>query len=446
MDRTKHYKGRNIVLRGGAAVFLAAALVAVGPTLAQAAGKSEFDAGVQAARQGDYRQALDYFMQAMKNGMDTAALQYNLAVSFYKTGRMEAAKKAFLNAAQKPAMAGPAYYQLGRIAREQGQEDQARVWFQKAYRHARTGKMRRLAQLALDGTGERRAARRWLLWTEFGAGHDDNALLVPPELAGASGEDDSFYDLTLYGYYDFRGPRKQEGLRLHGLVSTQRYSDLDAFDYAATEAGVSYPLGGPEWTTRLGIATRSSEFGGNDYQDSTEASIRVQGPLGRHWRLKTALTYESIDPAAVYAFLDGKQTELEFKFRRRGELELLYGFQTNDREDLLIESSGEFRSFSPTRHRFGFEYEPALNRQWTLLLGAGFRQSRYDEPDRRGDGTTLKREDNRWRTRFGLTWTSARRWRLETAVHYLENDSNFNEFDYDKTVVSLSLSKAFPGL
>jgi hypothetical protein len=438
------WKAPGRIIAGVLPAVLAAGLLttAASTAHAQTPGRDDFNAGVQAARQGDHRGAVEHFMQALESGLDTAALHYNLGVSFYKTGRMEQARDAFLNAARKPAMAAPGYYQLGRIAREQGRPTEAREWFGKARDRARTDKMRRLARRAL-GEIERPAARRWLLWTEFGAGHDDNALLVPPDLSSASDEADTFYDATLYGYYDFRDRDRQPGLRLHALMTTQRYADLDSFDYTATEAGLSYPFGGPDWTTRLGLAARSSDFGGNAYQDTTRATIRMDGKLNPAWRLKSRLSYESLDPAAVYAFLEGEKTALTVEFHHRGGVKLLYGFETNDRDDLFNTSTGEFRSFSPTRNRLGLAYEHTFNRQWALRLGTALRQSRYADPDRREDGTTFKREADRLQTEIGLAWTMPNQWRLEARAEHTDNDSNYDGYDYDRTMITLNLNKAF---
>ena len=57
-----------------------------------ASAESDYDLGVTAYKAGDNGIAVMYFEYAQKQGMDTVALQYNLASSYYKVGRYEDAK------------------------------------------------------------------------------------------------------------------------------------------------------------------------------------------------------------------------------------------------------------------------------------------------------------------------------------------------------------------
>ena len=56
----------------------------VAPITAQAAASDEFEAGMRAFKQQDYRQALYHFTRAEKAGMRDARLHYNLGAVFYR--------------------------------------------------------------------------------------------------------------------------------------------------------------------------------------------------------------------------------------------------------------------------------------------------------------------------------------------------------------------------
>lgn len=411
--------------------------------IAQANPSTHFSQGVQAAKQGRHEQAVNYFLKALQSGTNTAALHYNLGVSYYKLSRLEQARSSFLRAAEWPKMAAPAYYNLGLIAEDQNKTQEAQRRFTQAYKNARTDKMRRLSLLALNKHGLEKPYPRWLVWTEFGGGHDSNALLVPPDLSGASEESDIFLNMTLYGHYNLAGSQQRQGLRLHGLIHNQRYTDLDDFNYSATELGISYPFENGTWRSRIGLAARSSTLGDEDFQDSTVASVGFDKKLTASWTLRSAIHYESIDPAPSYSFLEGEKTLFDIKFHNSEGWQLLYSLETNDRTDLLIESTNEFRSFSPTRQRFGVEYQRGTRLQF--VAGASFRKSRYDDADRGADGTFGKREDDQQQLFIGLTRRLESRWLLRGELRFIDNESNFSDFDYTRTTFNVSLDKSFEG-
>ncbi len=69
--------------------YLFTALILLFSSELLATAESDFKLGVESFKAGDNAAAASYFESAMKQGMDSVSLQYNLASSYYKLGRYE---------------------------------------------------------------------------------------------------------------------------------------------------------------------------------------------------------------------------------------------------------------------------------------------------------------------------------------------------------------------
>ena len=88
----------------------------------RASAESDYDLGVEAYKAGDNGMAVMYFESARKQGMDTVALQYNLASSYYRVGRYNDAKEMFNLLNKTEEMRDIAEYHLGLIAQHRVKE------------------------------------------------------------------------------------------------------------------------------------------------------------------------------------------------------------------------------------------------------------------------------------------------------------------------------------
>ena len=81
-----------------------------------------------------------------------------------------------------------------------------------------------------------------------------------------------------------------------------------------------------------------------------------------------------------------------------------------------------------------FRYLPETG--WGYEIGADFRASEYDEliPVRTEDLTTL---------RLGVSRVFASGWRLSAQLEIAENDSNADEFSYDRNQLTVGVLKFF---
>jgi tetratricopeptide (TPR) repeat protein len=172
-------------------------LAVVLPAGAQLDGPSLFREGNALVRSGVYRTALLRYREAAAAGFDEPLLHYNLGIVHYKLGQYEAAEPELERAAQDPALAGLASYNLGLTHLAQGDQPEARRWFALAAERTDHRRLRALAERAGEklsappepGRPAPRVATRagaaervgeLDLRVDAGYGTDDNVYRGPP--------------------------------------------------------------------------------------------------------------------------------------------------------------------------------------------------------------------------------------------------------------------------
>lgn len=417
------------------------------PAVSQASMKDDFAAGVAAAQRQEYAKALKYFEAAERAGMSKPLLYYNLGVSYYRERRLYEAETSFRRAAQSPQLAALSYYNLGLIARDQGKREHAINRFKHARAMAKTEKMRRLSELALQrmitpDTAEPEPAAPWFIWVEGGIGYDSNAALAADFATKTGGRDETF-GFSAYGHYDFTR------LRLHGLVNLEHYSELHDFNFDLLETGASLPLENGAWRFRPGLSLRRMRVGDESLQDSAALLFQSTLRMGGDFDLKFYLEHEAIDAGGGYQHLEGTRNYFQASVSTPADRwRLVWDVELNDREDLAGEASSEFFSFSPRRIQWQLEYRNPLTERINLKLAAGLQDSKYRGTDIRIDDeatvvTEMRRSDDRNRLILELEYRHRNDWQSRMELIYLERNSNFAEYDYDRTTLMLSVGRTF---
>jgi hypothetical protein len=406
--------------------------------VAYASTEEEFAAGVAAARRQDYAVALRHFESAERAGMREPLLYYNLGVSYYREHRLEKAGQSFQRAAKSSKLAALCYYNLGLIARDQKQQHQAMAWFIRAESAAQTEQLRNLSALALEQITRAQTVDEpgvpWMIWVAGGIGYDSNAALTG-DFVNATGGEDVTFGLSAYSHYDF------SHLRLHALLNVEHYSEITDFDFDMLESGVSFPLQRGAWELQPGLNLRQMRVGGEDLQNSAALLLQSRTQMA-DFELKFRLEHEAVSAANAYEYLDGSRDYLQTSIATPDERwQLVWGMEFNDREDLS--AGNEFFSFSPHRCQWQLEYENSLSPTLNIKLAAGWQMSRYPDPDRRSDGTIMQRKDNRGRLSLELEYQHQNAWRSGLEVSYMERNSNFAEYDYDRIVLALTIGRSF---
>ncbi|HEY5565957.1 MAG TPA: tetratricopeptide repeat protein, partial [Gammaproteobacteria bacterium] len=101
-------------------------------------------------RSGLYRGALLRYQEARVRGLDSALLDYNVGITYYKIGEYGAAAEALTAARRDPGLAALAAYNLGLMQRAAGRPAEARQWFATAAESASNRTLRRLARNAAE--------------------------------------------------------------------------------------------------------------------------------------------------------------------------------------------------------------------------------------------------------------------------------------------------------
>ena len=138
-----------------------------------------FDDGNSAFRSGDFESALGHYSDAMFNGKQGSRLFYNMGLAHYHLGQYPQAQWAFEESSKDGELAALSYYQLGVVARRNGNLAEAADWFGRARDSAKSSKLRNQSRKALRVIGRSEPSSEY----EFSAGfgHDNNAFRAPDE-------------------------------------------------------------------------------------------------------------------------------------------------------------------------------------------------------------------------------------------------------------------------
>lgn len=415
-----------------------ALLLAAPGTAIAATAREAFQQGVEAAREDDYRQAIEHFEAARRAGLDTGALHFNLGVARYRVGQLDEAEAAFHRAVDSGSMVAPAYYQLGRIARERDEPEQARGHFRRAARMATTERLRQRARSALAAFDPPPAAPDYV-YVGLGGGHDSNIALTPSDASGASEESDQFLDAVLVGRWPVSGRTY-----LRGSAYIQQFLDEDDFDLLALRGGVGRVgrLGG-DWRWDAWLDGRHQRLGGDAFENAALAGGRLQRALSPAWSLELDYRFELARGASGFGFLDGVEHRFDVSLEERGRTgwDLSAGIGVADRDDRA--TADDFFSFSYDEFRLAADYTFRLNARHHLTLSGDWRRRDFDGQEVRNGQSRGTREDDLIGIGVALDRQLGRHWGARASLRLEERDSTLNEFDYDRELARVRLERIF---
>lgn len=410
-----------------------------------------FAAGVQASEKGNYPVALQHFKNAKKAGLNTPALQYNLAVSYYKLGQYETSRKIFIKLTDVATFEQLAYFNLGLIANKQKDEGAAIRWFQRAYRDVSSKKVQLLAKEALKrlGVSARKARRPDQTWSGFvssSLAHDSNVALVNDDLVGVTNQSDTAVDISASASRWLKGGMS-DGVRISLGGSLQKYSKFSENDYSQLSARVMRYDRLSDWSVRIGGSWHEVYFNGREYQRIVGADVRGRKNLSAKSQLQMRYKLNRIQATnAVYDYLDGWRQQFRVGIQQRaGEERVRYYYQLelNNREDRDEGTVDPFISYSPTRHTLRATAWWRLTSKWRTRLDGRYRYSRYNDENVLLGNITERREDTQLRLSGRISRKFARHWDVSAQFTQTNNDSNVDRKAYDRSVVKLGVSRFF---
>ena len=430
-------------------LFFALSLSVVSTAFA-ALGKEDFDRGIKASAAGDYASALQHFKKSKQAGLDTAALKYNLAVSYYKLKQYETARKIFMVLADVSTFEQRAYFNLGLIANKQKDEATAIRWFQRAYRNLSSEKIRKLAAVALKRLGvspvkTRQLDQRWTGFVSSGLSHVSNATLVNEELPGVSGESDTGAGVSVTAGRWLKG-NMNSGVRLKLNARMFKFSTLNQSDQSNFGVRVlRYDRLG-NWKLRLGGSWDEIYFGGRDFERVVSADVRGRMALSQDNQFRLRYKLSRIQATnSVFDYLDGWRQQFLVGLQQRresGKTRYVYQLELNDRED-RIGTVDPFTSYSPTRHTLQVINWWDLADRWNLRLSARFRYGKYTDKNILAGNVVERREDSQMRLQARASRKFGKEWEVEAKYTVATNDSTVDRKSYDASIASVGVYWSF---
>jgi tetratricopeptide (TPR) repeat protein len=406
------------------------ALIAIAPA-AQAADPSQaFEAGTASFAESDYLRALAYFKEARDAGLNSVAVDYNIAVCHYKLGDYrEAAAEFSVIADRYPAMRGLAKYNLGLVALKQSDEAAAERHFRAAL-NSEDETVRFLASRQLgtsDAAGER---RDWFTLVDARFGHDDNVLLLAEEVTLPNGQsaESEFTEFLAF----VSGPiRTTPGFRFDGSIFAVRYPTASMFDQTMFSIGAAYQAEWGTWRTEFGPYAAYSTLDGDSFEERVGIAVRLRRNLGANAALRIGFTHDDVSEGdGRFAAFAGARDWLELRFDRQfaaGRVSLAYAMEENDRDAATV---------SPSRKKLSLRYGRPVGAAWMTELQLALKESSFDElaEPRAEDLTELALQATR---------NFQRSWQLTSGVSLADNASAVSTVVYERTRYSIGFAKQF---
>ncbi len=369
--------------------------------------------------------------------MDGANLQFNLGLVLYKLGRYAHSRAQF----QAVLAAGGDYvsaaqHHLGLIAIREGTRHEGIALLRQSESSATSERQRALARTTLARLGEGPRAPRAVAsaYASAGAGHDSNPVLLADDTDAGKGEDgDAYAELLAVAQLPLVR-RRQADLLGEFSVYAREYEQVSDLRQQSAQAGLRYQHAGPRWQTSLIGQGEASFVGGDTFQTAAVAGIEW-----RRWSM--GATRIAFDAGAVrggngYGYLDGwrYRGSVEQAFAlRSSRLRLGYDVEVNDRDDLAIDD--DFYSRSPLRQRISARWSGLVGERWSLEIGGRYRYARYADPDVTNSGGVAdekRRTEHLAEATLGLRYRLNSDWSLLAQYQFQNNDSNLDEYGYER--------------
>lgn len=410
------------------------ALICIFSSGLHATAATDYELGVASYKAGDNASAVTYFESAMKQGMDSVALKYNLASSYYKVGKYEDAKKYFKLLNKIVEMRDIAEYHLGVIAINEKDRAQARRYFSSVVNSDKDKKLVKLSNKHLDALVEKKD--RWKSRLSFNLGHDDNISSVSED--SVLGTADSFYELSASSNVLIEG-RKKHGWLADVAVYGIEYSDIDVNDQYAFALGVERTMQFKGWDTSAHLSISDITYGGDDLQTISKLNFRGRKQITKNEWINMRYRFEDIiSDQTIYDYLEGWRQRVSFEYQnltKNNIGQLQYEFELNNRGE-LVTSIGAY-DYSPTRHTVRGIYTHFINKQWWLIGDVSYRFSDFEALE------SIDRDDDQWRFSLSTDYRFDRTFKLTAKYQYTDNSSTLDQYNYDKTIIRVGLSKMF---
>jgi len=437
--RRRTQRGKTSAFRLSCFVIVALLLIPVPwqPVRAAADGELAAERGIAAFRAGDYPAALQSFLDALRAGLDTPGLHYDLGATYYRLGRYEEAEREFQALAPDPKWAPLARYNLGLSAQRAGRPQQAMEYFGEAHRTTADPNLRALAATAFERLRGAPPSPQTSAVISLAGGYDSNATLSPDAATvGVSHQGDRFVEALAAATHRLAG-NTERGWVAHGGLVLRKYGDLSQFDVRGLRAGLSYETDSGRVQTSVGGYFETAYIGGDRLQQVASVDAQASWRLDAGGELRGRYQLGHFAGGGGFEYLDGRQQRLSADAGFALASALLrvgYQLELNDRRDL--QQGSEFFSASPTRHSLFASVALRNLAGWQADARGEYRVSRYRDPNLIDGGAQGILEVTRRDQRYGFALRASRPvaapWRVFIDYSYYRNESNLDTYDYSR--------------
>ena len=401
---------------------------------AQASVETDYAQGVELFKKGNYEAAIVKFESANNQGMKSPSLYYNLGSAYFKLENYSVSKTYYMRVAEYPDKRALAEYNLGLIAIKQNNKAEALRHFNYV---VSTSSENMLVKLSKQQIARLKATvNPWAALFAVNYGYDDNINVTPNDVT--QGISDTFYNIYAKADVVVFGKRRN-GWLLDTSYFRIDFSDTDEYDQDFYTIGLrsEYRLSG--WDTKVHLSSGESTFGGDDLQSFYKLDLLGARPLSSKEKIILRYRYDDYtSEKTVYDYLEGWRQRAQIMYYRntaKNNQQLYYEAELNDRGDLV--TSTYSYNYSPVRQTVRGKYTHKFTDAWHLTGDLSYRTSDFPA------STTIDRDESKWTGGLALDYRIDNALIIKGNVKYMENESSVDTYDYDKTVVTLGVSKLF---
>lgn len=400
--------------------------------------------GIALFQDGQPEQALAYLLEASRLGVSSPTLHYNLGVVHYRLGRYPDAEQAFrqLLGTEHATLAR---YNLGLVAKAQGNRTKAAEWF-RLVATSDEPRLKALAeqQLSTPSLQADESTPDFQGYAAGGLGYDNNVSALPDR--ENSGQSSVFAEAIVAGAIG-AGRLGDWQTRVDGAWYERQYERISEGDTRVLQTGVSARRSWMDWRvgSRFGLAR---SWLGNESLD-TRAGLEVFAedspcaPLPGLDRCELSMAAEQVWASRVYRAYDGQWFRAQargWKTIGLGELQGWVRVEHNKRED--VRQDDLFLSVSPTHYETMIRLEHMPRPRLSVAAGLSARLSHFADPNREFDGQILveeRRRERRWQMDLSADYQLTDTWLVRGEWRYQDQHSTISRYEYRRQVVVMSL-------
>jgi hypothetical protein len=374
----------------------------------------------------DYSRARALFERASAEGMQGAAIHYNIGAAAFRGGDLPRAERAFRDVAEAsttPSMTALAHYTLGLIAMQTRDDQAARRWFERTLDESPDPRVMELATHRLAELPEARAPA-WSYYSRGGFGYDDNVSLRSSSIEGAAtGVEDSYGELVLAGSYSI-------GLwRIDTSGALLEYISHSEFSQSTVSLGGARGFNFGRWYFEIGASGAQLSLGGDVFERDTAASAFVSRMFDDGSRLRAQFRASRVDGKSDFIGLTGDRQELGLYYDRSWR-SWTFGAHTraerNDTQDPI---------FTTRWTQIGVDARYAWSPMWGFAAYAALRRISHPQQADVPDGW----DDDRATLQLGVTRALWKQTQLFVRVEHERNDSPVAGYNYDRNWIAASI-------